>query len=71
MPLFLTCYDYGMGGVWLYIEADSPEQIHQAYEGLTVFETPPAFWDDEHEAAARENLSTNPFWRDWLNRLRR
>jgi hypothetical protein len=40
MPLFLSCYDYGMGGAWLYVEAESPEQIQQTYDGLTVFETP-------------------------------
>lgn len=41
---FLTCYDYGMGGIWQYIVADSREQITSKYPQLTVFSEPPTWW---------------------------
>jgi hypothetical protein len=31
MTKFLTSYDYAQGGIWLYIEADSPTQITETY----------------------------------------
>ena len=43
---FLTVYDYGMGGRWQYITADSAEQIRAKYPGLTVFLEPPPWWKD-------------------------
>ena len=33
---FLVVYDYGTGGVWIYIYAKSAEQIKARYPGLTV-----------------------------------
>jgi hypothetical protein len=40
---FLVLYDYGMGGVWAYILARSPEEIGQEYPELVVYDHPPAF----------------------------
>ncbi len=34
MPQFLACYDYGQGGIWLYIRGESPEQIKRTYPAL-------------------------------------
>jgi len=41
---YLTCWDYGMGGIWHYILAESPDAIRAKYPGLIVFEDPPAWW---------------------------
>jgi hypothetical protein len=68
MPLFLCCYDYGMGGIWLYVEAESAQQVRDTYN-LIVFERPPDWLDEESEADARRHVSTDPFWRDWLNQF--
>ena len=43
---FLTVYDYGTGGVWQYITADSIEQITTKYPKLTVLVEPPAWWSE-------------------------
>ncbi|HYT30412.1 MAG TPA: hypothetical protein VEN82_06510 [Actinomycetota bacterium] len=42
---FLCCYDYGMGGVWCYIEAASAERLRELYPELTVVKDPPAWMD--------------------------
>jgi hypothetical protein len=71
MPSFLACYDYGQGGIWLYVEGESSEQIESAYPSLTIFEIAPPFWNDELETLAREhNPATNPVWAEWLERLK-
>ncbi len=41
---FTTVYDYGMGGVWQYIFADSNEQIEEKYPKLEVLEELPDWW---------------------------
>jgi hypothetical protein len=40
---YLVLYDYGMGGVWAYILARSPEEIGQEYPELVVYDQPPDF----------------------------
>jgi hypothetical protein len=40
---FLAVDDYGMGGIWLYIDARSPEEIERVYPELKVFPEPPDF----------------------------
>ena len=71
MPFYLACYDYGQGGIWLYVNAESSDHIKRAYPSLTVFEAAPAFWTDELEMSARKaNPETDPFWEDWLEQLR-
>jgi len=44
---FLAVDDYGMGGVWMYVDARSAEEIVNAYPELKVFEEPPTFLDEE------------------------
>ena len=46
---FLTCYDYGGGGVWLLLEAPSREAAQDAYPEFTVFETRPDWMTEEEE----------------------
>jgi hypothetical protein len=70
MTKFLTSYDYGQGGIWLYIEAKSPTQITETYRDLTVHQAPPPWWTASMEEAAR-SLLDDPFWNQWLSNLKR
>ena len=40
-PEFFVCHDYGQGGLWAIVRADSAEQVRQRFPGLPVFESPP------------------------------
>ncbi len=70
MPDFLACYDYGMGGVWLYVEAESTSELVRRYPALTAFDEPPGWWTPEEEKATRAKVG-DPFWTDWLEKLPR
>ena len=45
---FLVCYDYGMGGLWWFVKADSPDEIRKASSELSVFDDVPEWMLDEH-----------------------
>ncbi|MEY2430376.1 MAG: hypothetical protein QOC92_101 [Acidimicrobiaceae bacterium] len=49
---FLAVDDYGMGGIWMYIDALSPEEIERAYPELKVFPDPPDFLTPEEGTVA-------------------
>ena len=38
---YLTVYDYGMGGVWTFIIAPSPDAITEKYPQLAIVSEPP------------------------------
>jgi hypothetical protein len=38
---YLVLYDYGQGGVWAYLVADSAEQIRREFPALRVYDEPP------------------------------
>jgi hypothetical protein len=40
---FLAVDDYGMGGIWLFIDARSADEITRIYPELKVFPEPPEF----------------------------
>jgi hypothetical protein len=62
MRPFLVCYDYGQGGNWQYVSGESAECIKHDFPSVTVFDTPPQFWDEDSEVAARKaDPDTNPF----------
>jgi hypothetical protein len=44
---FLVLYDYGQGGVWAYVIADSAEDIRRAFPALSVHDKPPAWMKAE------------------------
>ena len=44
---FLTVYDYGQGGVWTLLLADSAHQIRDRYPELKVVTHPPGTMTDE------------------------
>ncbi|HXC54620.1 MAG TPA: hypothetical protein VNU97_04950 [Rhizomicrobium sp.] len=71
MPEYLVCYDYGTGGVWIYLEAASSADIKAAYPDLTVFEALPTWWDAENEKLTRKADFRDPFWQDWLSKFKR
>ena len=44
---FLTVYDYGQGGVWRVLLADSADEVVSKYPQLTVFPEPPPWMSAE------------------------
>jgi hypothetical protein len=48
-------YDYGQGGSWAIVRADSIEQVQRRYPQLQVYEDRPAFASDEMVAALRRD----------------
>jgi len=64
---FLTVYDYGTGGAWAYLLADSPAQIRERFPGLRVITSRPAWLTGEEDQRLRERMTididdtTNPF----------
>jgi hypothetical protein len=50
---FLTVYDYGQGGVWQRITAESAEEIVQRYPELTVLSERPTWMTAADEAETR------------------
>ena len=42
---YLVCYDYGTGGLWWLIKADSVDEICSASPQLTIVETVPGWMD--------------------------
>ena len=51
---FLVLYDYGQGGVWAYLLADSADRIQQEFPALRLYDKPPAWMtsDDLEKLAA-------------------
>jgi hypothetical protein len=47
---FLMCYDYGMGGFWWHVEAQSAAEVRAAFPHFTVFDSPPEWWGDGNRA---------------------
>jgi hypothetical protein len=69
MPKYLVCYDYGTGGVWLYVEATSAGEIVEKYRDLQVFETQPSWMTPQDDQRIRAKVG--PFWENWLAQFRR
>jgi hypothetical protein len=70
MKSFLVCYDYGQGGVWFYVNAESVDELSRTYPKLLVFPESPPWWNDEYEAAARKNLGDNEPFKSILEGLK-
>jgi len=50
---FLTAFDYGQGGLWAFVIADSADAIRQEYPELEVIPVPPPWMDAERLASIR------------------
>jgi hypothetical protein len=58
---YLCCYNYGQGGVWLLVDAASPEEVTNRYPGLTVFIGRPDWMTPEEEERMRQELEATGF----------
>ena len=47
---FLTVYDYGTGGVWQYVYAESKKDILDKYPKLEVLDEKPEWFEDRVES---------------------
>ena len=54
---YLVVYDYGQGGVWAYITAESPEQITDGFPELSVVEATPDWMTDEVRKTLEARMS--------------
>ncbi len=68
MAQFLACYDYGTGGVWLYLEAESAADLVARYPALTMIDNQPPWWTPAIEQELRSKVG-DPWWDDWLSKL--
>lgn len=50
---FFAMYDYGQGGLWVILAAESAEQIRSKYPTLQVFEGEPPMLDSAAIASIR------------------
>jgi hypothetical protein len=53
---FLAAHDYGMGGIWVLIDAQSAEQIERLYPPLKVVHERPEWLDDKQMESIRRLL---------------
>ena len=52
MRPFLVCYDYGTGGLWWWITANSADEITAAFREVLGFDQPPLWWNDDVDCQA-------------------
>lgn len=50
---FFALYDYGQGGLWVILRAESAEQIRRKYPELEVFEGLPPMLDESTLSVVR------------------
>jgi hypothetical protein len=61
MKKYIVGYDYGMGGLWAYVVAESLDAIQQEYPELGVLTEAPEWMTDEMRARLETlNLSDPP-----------
>jgi hypothetical protein len=44
---YLAAHDYGMGGIWMLIDAESAQQIERTYPDVKVIDNRPPWLNDE------------------------
>jgi hypothetical protein len=54
---FLVLHDYGQGGVWAYLLADSADEIRRAFPALRVFDQPPSWMKKEDLDAVNKSMT--------------
>ena len=68
---YLTVYDYGMGGVWVYITARSPDEITTKYPGLNVVLELPSWMTPNEEPEENMTFDIDDPPSGWLSSLDR
>ena len=66
---YLVCDDYGMGGVWAFITARSPDEITAKYPQLTVPTEPPSWMTTENEPGEDMTFDIDDPPSGWLSLL--
>jgi hypothetical protein len=54
---YLACYDYGTGGAWAYLLADSAAQIRERFPELQVVTDRPNWLSDEQDRLLHERMT--------------
>ena len=70
---FLTVYDYGQGGVWTLLLADSADQIRDRYPELRVVTQPPGTMTNEdlqRIRSGRQRVDIDDLHQPFLKSLR-
>ena len=67
---FLACYDYGQGGIWSWVEAESAAQIREAYPELTVLDRMPMWMTPEVLQSIQSRSINESSLRKWLDVLK-
>jgi hypothetical protein len=71
---FLVVYDYGQGGIWAFIWAQSADDIHEKFRDLKVPDTMPSWLTGEDLATTEQNMTfdiDNVRPGDWIARMLR
>ncbi len=55
----LVCLDYGKGGVWAFLLAESEGEIRRRLPALTIVHERPAWLDNDKEARIRERMTVD------------
>ena len=70
---FLTVYDYGTGGIWVFIAAESREAIAEKFPSLKIYdyEDPPAWMEQQRfqEIEARGVVDIDGPYNEFLTKL--
>lgn len=59
---FLCVYDYGMGGIWVLINAESKEQIIELYPELIVYDDKPDWMDQKQKQEFVDDCVNNQMY---------
>jgi hypothetical protein len=57
--VFLVGFDYRTGGLWAYVEAESPEAIKGKYPELEIFRRPPDWMSPDEAEQVRKTQTYN------------
>jgi hypothetical protein len=63
---YLAAHDYGAGGIWILIDAESPEQVERVYPQLKVVDARPPWLDgqlwENIQARSRYDIDAPSGW---------
>jgi len=56
---FLVLYDYGTGGIWAFLLADTEHQVRTRFPELRIVTERPSWLTEEEERLLRERLTVD------------